>query len=101
MIPESYLLRITDKYPLAVPIKGSMTTARWTCVVVTSNFLPHDMYTDVGGRLHRRIRHLIQAESAEELTLKMQWLVHCFFERAEQREAELALNVTCPVCFRS
>lgn len=64
--PVNQMLRWLDgKIPLQIPIKGSMTQARWTHVWITTN-IPFDMWQDAGcpmvpesrDALWRRINHV-------------------------------------------
>ena len=69
----SFLLRILDRYPLQLPVKGTSAIKAWHTVFITSNFKPEDCY--VGSRewnqareeaLNRRITHLIRLSSSTE-----------------------------------
>lgn len=53
-IEYSYLLRLLDRYPMLIPIKGGSTYAQWCVVVITSNVPIKDMYVDTTA-LERRI----------------------------------------------
>lgn len=43
-IKYSYLLKILDRYPLQLQVKGSFTWAMWTTVIITSNEPPANWY---------------------------------------------------------
>lgn len=38
---RDFVLRLLDKYPLQLPIKGAFVTAMYTTVYITSNYMPH------------------------------------------------------------
>lgn len=95
MIPESFLLRLLDKYPLQCQIKGSMAKANWIFVVITSNFAPSEMYPDVGGRLARRITWHMKAASQEELSQKMDVLLRQISAEVNAALTVSAEPVTC------
>lgn len=44
--PWDVLLRVCDRYPLSLPIKGGFTGAHWTLVTITSNAHPKEWYPD-------------------------------------------------------
>lgn len=54
------LLRVLDRYPLSVPIKGGFVNAQWNTVVITSNTMPWEWYKQVPDirALRRRIKSL-------------------------------------------
>lgn len=57
-----FLLRLLDKYPFQVPIKGSMGWATFTTVIITSNIRPDAWYQQALGSndltmLKRRLDH--------------------------------------------
>ncbi len=62
-IQWSLLLRILDKYPLQVPIKGGFVAASWTHIWITSNSCP-DQWYDVSkvGTLEPLKRRLTKVE---------------------------------------
>ena len=71
-IPFAQLLRITDGYPCAVPIKGGTVTLRAKKIVITSNLPPHEWYPGVqcledGGidKLLRRVSILNRMETVK------------------------------------
>lgn len=49
-------LKILDKYPLRLPIKGSFDYAAWTRVYVTSNHDPEDWYRSESGHCYPALR---------------------------------------------
>ncbi len=61
-IKISYMLRLLDRYPLRLPIKGGFTWARWTHVFITSNEEPENWWAGaqipdvVRAALDRRIK---------------------------------------------
>lgn len=62
--PLSFLLRLFDRYPLMVPVKGDFVQWRPRIVWITANFTPLDLY---GGApqytaLARRITEIIHVE---------------------------------------
>ena len=62
----SYLLRLLDKWPLRLPMKGSHTWALWTKVIITTTH-PLGTWYDVAdtatGELYRRITRTITQEA--------------------------------------
>lgn len=64
-VPIAHLLQLLDPYPLKIEVKGSSTWARWTTVIITSNYPPVDWYDvlHVGQprilALERRCKHVI------------------------------------------
>ncbi len=66
-IPHSFLLRILDKYPLQVPIKGGFVQAAWTQVFITSNQHPKDWYDKAKipdtGPLFRRLTDVTRMDT--------------------------------------
>lgn len=57
-IKYSFLLKLLDRYPLRLPIKGAFTYAQWTKVYITSNYPVDEWYKDATldlGALKRRI----------------------------------------------
>lgn len=60
-LPFAFLLRVLDRYPLRLPIKGSFTWAQWSIVVFTSNVHPDKWYKhlektqDMDDAFHRRL----------------------------------------------
>jgi len=43
-IPYSQLLKVCDRYPLQVPVKGGFIYAQWDTVIITSNKQPEHWY---------------------------------------------------------
>lgn len=59
------LLRICDRYPLQVPIKGGFVSAEWTKVIITSNLHPSKWYARADyGPLMRRLNQIIEMKKA-------------------------------------
>jgi len=55
-IPYSILLKVLDRYPIQVPIKGGFVYAQWTHVIITSNRQPESWYEQgLTDALKRRI----------------------------------------------
>lgn len=48
-IPFHDFLRMLDKYPVQLDVKGTTAWANWTTVVITSNESPEDWYPNIGG----------------------------------------------------
>lgn len=67
-IPPATLNRILDKYPYRCPVKGSFTWAKWTDVIITSNWEPKQWYSVGSGAnweaLDRRL-HFIQERTKD------------------------------------
>ncbi len=62
------LLRLLDKYPLSLPVKGGMTYANWTKVIITSNKPPDAWYSlekiHDQAPLMRRIDEIVHMDKA-------------------------------------
>ena len=60
-LPYSQLLRVLDRYPLRVPIKGGFVAANWTTVLITSNARFADQYHAIPdtSALARRVHCVI------------------------------------------
>jgi hypothetical protein len=71
-ITLTYFLRILDKYPLLVEVKGGTVAARWDKVYITSNMHPSNWYPMADG-VH--IRALLRRLSVHEI-LKVDRNVH-------------------------
>lgn len=60
-------LRVLDRYPLRLPVKGGFVPAEFTTVVITSNATLDEQYPNIIGTrreaLYRRIHRVIQADS--------------------------------------
>lgn len=54
----SVLLRLLDRYPMRLRVKGGHTYARWNKVYITSNLLPRSWYNGDLSPLLRRITEL-------------------------------------------
>lgn len=67
----SWLLRLLDKYPLRLPIKGGHTWALWTKVIITTTH-PWQTWYDVAdtatGELQRRLHWLVRFEDHAEVS---------------------------------
>lgn len=58
-IPYSQFLKILDRYPLSVPIKGGFLYAQWNTVIITSNRHPDHWYIQgYTDALKRRVSKL-------------------------------------------
>jgi len=57
-----YLLELLDRYPMQLQIKGSVSYANWTTVIITSNVALEALYQSVDdptrAALRRRITHI-------------------------------------------
>lgn len=64
------LLRVLDRYPLSVPIKGGFVNAQWDTVVITSNAMPWEWYKSVPDlrALKRRIKSLYLVQTNGDQT---------------------------------
>jgi len=62
----SLLLKLLDRYPLRVPIKGSSVQAKWTKVYITSNRKPEDWYPTISDEVQkavlRRLTKIVKME---------------------------------------
>ena len=67
------MLHLLDPYALAVQIKGSTTTARWTKVILTSNQHPSTWYPsqycsqEQIAALNRRLGTVVEANTRQDL----------------------------------
>ncbi len=69
------LLRLLDRYPLRLPMKGGSVWARWTKVIITSVLLPWECYSsqdDKDGicQLLRRISQILSCKDGEWSEIK-------------------------------
>lgn len=64
--PLSLWKRLTDRYPLQVPIKGGFITWKPTTIVFTSNSHPYEWWKDLSdfdkGAIERRIKEIVVVE---------------------------------------
>jgi len=64
-IPYAQLLRVLDRYPLRLPVKGGFVPANYTTVLITSNAQLEDQYPNITGfkrhALNRRVACVITA----------------------------------------
>lgn len=54
-LPYTWLLKILDRYPIQLPVKGGFVTARYTKVIITTNVHPRHWYGGNYDALKRRI----------------------------------------------
>lgn len=54
--PDSFILRLLDRYPMEVPIKGGFVPWLPTRIIITSNLAPEDMHNAVGPAFRRRLK---------------------------------------------
>lgn len=52
MSEYSLLLRILDKYPMRVPVKGSFVNWEPKTIIITAPFSPNKMFENVGEPLN-------------------------------------------------
>lgn len=57
-IPYSQLLKVCDRYPVQVPVKGGFVYAQWTTVIITSNRPVEEWYQQDLSAFKRRITRL-------------------------------------------
>ena len=55
----SFILRVLDRYPLKVPVKGSFTQWLPLRIYITSNMDPKDFHTDASEAFRRRIKKIV------------------------------------------
>lgn len=69
-LPYCELLRVLDRYPYQVPIKGGFVQAQWDTVIITSNNHPEKWYKDIGltPALRRRLQKIIHVSSIDGTT---------------------------------
>lgn len=60
-MPYCELLRVLDRYPYQVPIKGGFVHAQWDTVLITSNEPPSQWYKNIGytPALKRRLNKIL------------------------------------------
>lgn len=66
-LPYCELLRVLDRYPYQVPVKGGFVYAQWDTVIITSNDPPQLWYKSMGltPALRRRIVNTFSVESID------------------------------------
>ena len=64
-IDYSLMLKVLDRYPLSLPVKGGFTPALFTTVIITSNLPSSKMYRDGLRALKRRITQVTFLEGGE------------------------------------
>lgn len=52
--PLRYMLQLMDGHPLPLQTKGGWTFASWTTVIITTNFNPEEIYTEIFERYPKR-----------------------------------------------
>lgn len=57
-LPYAQLLKVCDRYPLNVPVKGGFVYAQWTTVIITSNRQPEQWYQQNIDAFMRRVKFL-------------------------------------------
>lgn len=70
-LPYCELLRVLDRYPYQVPIKGGFVQAQWDTVIITSNKPPGHWYKDLGltDALRRRLKNIIHYSIIDGTTI--------------------------------
>lgn len=59
-LPYCELLRVLDRYPYQVPVKGGFVQAQWDTVIITSNLMPQQWYKQgLTPALRRRLKKVI------------------------------------------
>lgn len=62
-LPYSELLRVLDRYPYQVPVKGGFVQAQWDTVIITSNKAPEHWYAQgLTDALRRRFKEVIHCQ---------------------------------------
>jgi len=77
------LLRILDKYPIQVPVKGGFVYLQCVTILITSNYHPNDWYdwhspvdrTPSRGALLRRINMIKKFESKDAPPVTEEWIL--------------------------
>jgi len=57
-LPFHTLLKVADRYPLSLPVKGGFVPAQYTTLIITSNKHPSQWYTAGLGAMRRRIHQI-------------------------------------------
>jgi len=71
-LPYSQLLKVCDRYPLVLPVKGGFVSAQFTRVIITSNHVPGSWYPGDVSALERRIseyRNMNITDAVQEITI--------------------------------
>lgn len=69
-LPYCELLRVLDRYPYQVPVKGGYVYAQWDTVIITSNKEPQHWYSNgLTPALRRRLNEIILVTSIDGQTL--------------------------------
>jgi hypothetical protein len=104
----AFLLRLLDRYPLRVPIKGDFVPWKPEKVYITSTLAPHECYPNLKGRdgikqLLRRITYVCDDQSALEGRESWKQFLESYEEGAHikagvtaWREAREALEIATP-----
>lgn len=61
-IPYSTFLKVLDRYPLNLPVKGGFVGARYTTVIITSNKSFTQWYLESNNAIKRRIHQIINLD---------------------------------------
>ena len=65
-LPYCELLRVLDRYPYQVPVKGGFVQAQWDTVIITSNKMPQQWYQQgLTPALRRRLKKVIYYRSID------------------------------------
>ena len=59
---SAFMLRLLDRYPLKVPVKGSFKAWLPTRIFITSNIAPPFGHDDVAEPFRRRVKHVIKLD---------------------------------------
>jgi len=69
-LPYCELLRVLDRYPYQVPVKGGYVFAQWDTIVITSNESPERWYSKgLTDALRRRLNNIFVVSSIDNETV--------------------------------
>lgn len=75
-IPFRFLLKLADRYPLQLPVKGGFVPCQAHCVIITSNLMPNEWYSaerNTLPALYRRITLFIWMGEGDDKYVQRQY----------------------------
>jgi len=96
----AFMLKLLDRYPLQVPIKGGMVNAQWDRVIITSNVHPdkwyekwYGLHKNVKEAFMRRLTHIEEITKDNHSTIKLKYPE--FFDESIRAQKYIAHTKTC------